>query len=96
VARIISCGLGAQRAAPLHNSRAGVLRVHNSRAADQVPSRWNGLSAEGFFVGGADGFVGAAAAGEAALGGEFAGANVGGGFLDDFLRFVELLVSARS
>ena len=54
-----------------------------------------GLGAEGFFVGGADGFVGAAAAGETAFRREFGGADVGGGFLDDFLGFVELFVGAR-
>ena len=51
--------------------------------------------AEGFFVGGADWFVGAAAAGEAAFGREFAGADISGDFLDYFLGFVELLVCAR-
>jgi hypothetical protein len=55
-----------------------------------------GLSAaEGFFVGGADWLVGAAAAEEAGLGGEVSGADVGGGFLDGGFGFGDLLGVAR-
>ena len=41
-------------------------------------------------MGGADGFVGAAAADKGFFGGEVGGADVSGYFLDDFQGFVEL------
>ncbi len=47
--------------------------------------------AQGFFVRRADGLVGATAADETRLGWEFPGANVRCGFLNHFLRCIELL-----
>jgi len=46
-------------------------------------------------MGGANRLISAGAADEAGLWREFAGANVGRGFKDDFLGFVELLGVAR-
>ncbi len=44
---------------------------------------------------GADGAVGAASAYKSLFGGKTARANIGGDFLYDFLRFLELLGAAR-
>jgi hypothetical protein len=52
---------------------------------------WGLSPAEGFFVGWADRFVGAAAAEEAWFCGKVSGADVGGGFLDGGFSFGDLL-----